>query len=217
MAPYKKKTKNRAKKFKLKDLAGWNEKGRAAFEAVKQSMAEALRTSYFDPELKTCIYTDTSDEFWFLVVTQCQPGDERLPWDEQVGKHRLLSLKSGRFRHAQFRWPIVDKEAYPFGEEVPEMSHWVNGGKHSTAFFTDHANLLAIFDHNARADGSTKPNRQRRDRWALQLRKLWYEIHHIDGDENRLADLGSRWGNRFMATAKALPKKGLRIGPRALM
>ena len=40
------------------------------------------------------------------------------------------------------------------------------------------------------------------DRWAERLLTMRYRIHHIDRAENRLADLGSRWGNRF-ASAKA--------------
>ena len=37
------------------------------------------------------------------------------------------------------------------------------------------------------------------DRWVERLLTLRYRIHHIDDEENRLADLGSRWGNRFAA------------------
>ena len=63
-------------------------------------MAEALHTAYFDPELKVCVFADASKEFWCLVMTQCKSGDEKLPWDQQEGKLRLLFLKSGRFRYA---------------------------------------------------------------------------------------------------------------------
>ena len=50
-----------------------------------------------------CVYVDANTNFWCLVITQCNPGDEKLSWDEQEGKHRLLFLKSGRFHHAQHR------------------------------------------------------------------------------------------------------------------
>ena len=84
---------------------------------------------------------------------------------------------------------------------------------HPAAFFTDHANLLAIFDDSARPDSCTKPNRQRLDRWALNMRMLWYEIFHICGEDNHLSDLGSRWGNRFLGGVNPVAKKGLRLGP----
>ena len=108
----------------------------------------------------------------------------------------------------------MDKEAYAFGEVLTSLSHWINGGRHPAAFFTDHANLIAIFDSNARQDGCSKPNAQRRERWALAMRALWYQIMHIDGESNHLPDLGTRWGNRFLA--KPVPKKGLRLGPKLL-
>ena len=44
---------------------------------------------------------------------------------------------------------------------------------------------------------------------------LKYEIFHIKGEENRLADLGSRWGNRY--AKQKLEEAGLRGGPRPLM
>ena len=43
------------------------------------------------------------------------------------------------------------------------------------------------------------------------MRALWYQIYHIDGEENRLPDLGTRWGNRFLS--RAAFKRGLRMGP----
>ena len=57
---------------------------------------------------------------------------------------------------------------------------------------------------------------------------LWYEIYHIDGCDNRLADLGSRWGNRFVsesqreaardvAGAKRSLTTGLAAGPKPMM
>lgn len=95
------------------------------------------------------------------MITQCNPGVERLPWAEQEGKHRVLEIESGRFRHAQLRWTIVDQEGYVFGEKVMKYSHWINGGEHKSAFFTDHLNLLCFFDDEVRPKNCTKPNRQR--------------------------------------------------------
>jgi len=108
-----------------------------------------------------------------------------------------LIIVSGRFRNAQLRWAIPDKEGYVYGEQLHEYAHWVNGGCYASAIFTDHHNLLAFFDNEVRPSTCTKPNRQRLTRWGLNLRSLWYEIHPISGEENRVADIGSRWGNRF--------------------
>ena len=130
MAPYEKKTTNRAKRFRLADLPGWAKDGKKAYQAVKDLMAEAASNAYFDPNQRLCVFSDASQEFYCMVFTQCEYGDEKLPWDEQAGKHRLLTIISGRFRHAQLRWHIVEKEAYPFGVRLMEFAHWVNGGKY---------------------------------------------------------------------------------------
>ena len=45
LEPYKRKTMQVAKKFKLSDLPGWEEKGKAAFENLKQALVEAIETS----------------------------------------------------------------------------------------------------------------------------------------------------------------------------
>ena len=96
-----------------------------------------------------------------------------------------------------------------------DFSHWVNGGRYPAALFTDHKNLLALFDDKARPISCTKPNRERLTRWGIGLLGLRYEIYHIAGEENFLADLGSRWGNRHAGQ----PGKtdGLHGGPKPLM
>ena len=163
---YQKKTSVNARKVKLCGLKSWEE-GRRAFQKVKDAMADAVTTSFFDPDKKVCVFADASDEYWCIMVTQCKPGDERLPWSEQVGKHTLLALESGRFRHAQRRWHTVDKEGFCFGEKLRDYSHWINASRYPAALFTDHKNLLAFFDDAARPSSCTKPNRDRLTRWGL--------------------------------------------------
>ena len=114
------------------------------YEALKEALVKAIKTAYFDPKLKTCVYV--SEEFWCLVITQCEPGAERLPRSEQERKHRVLIIISGRFRNAQLRLVIVDKEDYVYGEQLHDYSHWINGGNYPVAIFTDHHNLLSFFD-----------------------------------------------------------------------
>ena len=203
----KRRTTKAASKIKLADLPGWKNGAKKAFEAVKHGLVEALRTSFYDPEMRTCVFADASDEFWCICITQCKDGDQLLPWSEQVGKHKPLLFESGRFRKAQLHCHTVSKESFAFGEKLFDYKHWINGGKFKSDLFTDHKNLLALFDDKARPETCNKSNRKRMDRWAEQLRTMRYRIHHIDGDENRLADLGSRWGNRF-AKAKVQEAAG---------
>ena len=59
----------------------------------------------------------------------------------------------------------------------------------------------------------TKPNRQQLTNWGLNLRSLRYEIFPIRGEENYIADNGSRWGNRH---ADKEVKFNAVVGPRTV-
>ena len=96
-----------------------------------------------------------------------------------------------------------------------DYAQWVNGGVYDTALFTDHRNLLTLFSDKDRPMSCTKSNRDRLTRWGLNLMGMRYVIHHIDGKNNHLADLGSRWGNKFAkkkveTSRKAACQVGLR-------
>ena len=102
-------------------------------------------------------------------------------------------IETGRFRHAQLRWSTVEKEGFVVGVKSLDYKHWLNGGHLPCKLFTDHRNLLALFADEARPLSCSKSNRDKMTRWGLQLLQVYYTIHHIDGEYNYLADLGSRW------------------------
>ena len=70
LEPYKKKTSANAKKVAM---PAWKEKGRAAFKAVKDALVQGIATAYFDPDKKTCVFADASNDFWCIMITQCPP------------------------------------------------------------------------------------------------------------------------------------------------
>ena len=72
MAPYEKKTTNRAKRFRLADLPGWVKNGKEAYQSVKDLMADAASNAYFDPNQRLCVFSDASQEFYCMVFTQCR-------------------------------------------------------------------------------------------------------------------------------------------------
>ena len=105
-----------------------------------------------------------------------------------------------------------------FGVKLEDYSHWVNGGRLQAKLFADHKNLLALFSDKVRPITCTRPSRDKMTRWGMNLMRLTYTIHHIDGIHNHLADLGSRWGNRFArAKAEASRAVGLSGGANMLM
>lgn len=95
-----------------------------------------------------------------------------------------------------------------FGVKLEDYAHWINGGRLPAKLFADHKNLLALFSDKVRPLTCTRPSRDKMTRWGLNLMRMTYTIHHIDGIHNHLADLGSRWGNRF-ARVKAEKHKAV--------
>lgn len=86
----------------------------------------------------------------------------------------------------------MSKEGFSYGEKLFDYKPWINGGSFKSDLFTDHKNLLAYFKPDTRPSTTTKSNPKRMDRWVERLMTLRYRIHHIDGEDNRLTDLGSR-------------------------
>ena len=188
-------TKSAAKKFDLVDLPEWAAKAKQSYDNIREAMMNAVVTAFFDREQLTCVFTDASDDFWGMVITQIPPEEEGLPVHEQT--HKPLAFVSGRFRGAQTRWAIIDKEAYPIGEILPRYVHWINAGTKPALIWTDHRNLVPMFKDSKPSQATTKAGRQRLVRWGLQLQELRYKIMHIAGEANTWADLLSRWGSPF--------------------
>ena len=65
--------------------------------------------------------------------------------------------------------------------------------------FTDHRNLLHVFDPVSRV-GSFKHADDRLSRWAVLLLGFRYVVEHIPGEENVVADLLSRWELRLASS-----------------
>ena len=45
--------------------------GRKAFEDLKQAVANAVDNAYFDVSKLTCVFADSSEAFYSLLITQC--------------------------------------------------------------------------------------------------------------------------------------------------
>lgn len=150
MAGKKRRTTQAANKIKLSDLPEWETGAKKAFEDVKKRLVEALRTSFYDPEFRACVFADANDDFWCLCITQCKDVEQLLPWAEQVGKHKPLLFESGRFRKSQLNCidtQLVRRLAVSGESFLTTNTGLSDGCRFDTDLFTDHNNLLALFDN----------------------------------------------------------------------
>ena len=75
---------------------GGGSEAEQSYNLIRKAMTNAVVTPFFDREQLTCVFTDASDDFWGMVITQIPPEEEGLPVHEQT--HKPLAFVSGRFR-----------------------------------------------------------------------------------------------------------------------
>lgn len=169
---------------------GWNHTHEAAFRRINNAIAHSVTLAYPSDDRSTCIFTDASDLHWGGVVTQCETSELLKFVRDQ--HHHPLAFISGSFTGAQLNWPTVEQEAYAIKETCARATHLLQRpqGFH---IFTDHRNLTFIFNNDTTIADGRKQAAERLERWQVQLRAFNFEIHHVPGDDNILADIISRW------------------------
>lgn len=185
-------TNTHAQRVSLAD-AGWNEQHDAAWDNLLNAIAHSVKLSHPEQgdEWDTCVFTDASDTCWSGVVTQRLKTEAHLPISEQ--RHRPLAFTSGRFDATQLRWNICDKEAYAILQTCIKCQHILECVP-KFIIHTDHRNLAFILmPDSARAIGAGRIAADRLQRWNVIMASFSYEIVHIDGEDNFIADMFSRW------------------------
>lgn len=79
--------------------------------------------------------------------------------------------------------------------------------------FTDHANLVYIFDPYGRNPGKPRHTASKFMRWALKLSSFRYIIEQVAGDRNVWADMLSRWAAKPIQKVEALRANALLVAP----
>ena len=64
---------------------------------------------------------------------------------------------------------------------------------HEVNIFTDHANLVYLYDPYGRNPGISKQTPSELIRWAIKLSAFRYVVIHLPGDPNVWADMLTRW------------------------
>ena len=83
-----KKTKARAKNIKLAPAMGWNADMQTHYGRLKQSLVAAVKRAHMDYNKVIVLMWDASKYAWSYTITQVDPEQLALPWDEQ--KHEIL-------------------------------------------------------------------------------------------------------------------------------
>jgi transposase InsO family protein len=147
----------------------WTPQAVAALSALRSKMNDAPLLHFVDPERPLLLETDASDVGIGAVLFQQSPD----------GKRDVIAYVSKAFRGPSVNWTVMEKEAFALYFAVNKLRHYLLG-RHFV-IRTDCKNLLF--------GTSNVPKIQR---WTLRLQEFDYEIHHIKGSENVVADALSR-------------------------
>jgi len=171
---------------------GWGPVELDAFERCKKALASQVTLSHRDPSQRLCVYTDASDMAWSGIVTQVPLCDVSKPHAEQ--RHSPIAFLSGRFDKTQLGWSVLEKEAFAVMNTLDRM-HWIVATPDGFDLYTDHNNLIFLFDPLAVVPDMSQTSLRKVLRWAVKLSVYRYTCYHIKGADNVWADLLTRWSH----------------------
>lgn len=143
----------------------WGPQHNDAFATIKQQLAAVTKLAHSrkDPEL--CLFTDASETHWAAVLTLVSRKYRKRPIDQQI--HRPLCFLSGalKVRHRIGLYPR--RKGLPWLNLFVARTTWSQGL--TVAIFTDHANLVYLFDPYGRTPGLPRYTASKLIRWAIKL------------------------------------------------
>lgn len=98
----------------------------------------------------------------------------------------------------------MEKEAFSVVESMIRFEHIVGGREIS--LYTDHTNLVYIFNPYGQNPEIARHTASMLMRWAVKLSCFRYTIDAIAGEKNKFADLLTRWAVRPRATVACLSR-----------
>ena len=102
-----------------------------------------------------------------------------LPLSQQ--EHQPLVFLSGSFKGSSLRWPIIDKEAFAIITTLTRCEYLCKRER-GVHIYTDHRNLIYLFDPVGTVGAVARPQADRLDRWRCILASFHYFIHHVPGE-----------------------------------
>lgn len=177
----------------LSDLA-WGPEHETAFLDLQTQIRQSVKLSHRKQGWDVCVFTDASELFWSGVITQCRKGD--LDKDTENQRHEPLAFLGSVFSKTEQRWTTFEKEAFAIFQSFKKMDYLLLV-EENTHVFTDHRNLLFVYNPEALEPALGRHVVTKVQRWALYLSRFSYTIEHIVGTRNTMADVMTRWLNGY--------------------
>jgi transposase InsO family protein len=151
----------------------WTEERQQAFDRIKEALTTAPVLITPDPQRQYVLHTDASGFAVSGVLSQ------------DLGKGRQpIAYWSMKMDQAQMNYPVHEQELLAVVGAVENWRHYLEGSPHPILIFTDHHSLQWL---------NTQPHLSgRQSRWVEKLSELEFQLKHLPGKENKVADALSR-------------------------
>ena len=147
----------------------WTQEAERAFEKIKVDISN----------LQTLFFVDDSAPI-FLHTDACKYGLGGYLFQVVDGVERPISFYSRSLKGAELNWSTIEQECFGIICAVREFDHLLRGRQFTIR--TDHANLVLMNISQAK----------KVIRWKMELMEYDFEIEHIAGVDNIVADVISR-------------------------
>lgn len=184
-----KRTQRSIRNISLPSLS-WSRVQDDAFDDLKESIVSAIKLAHYIENEELCVYTDASDRYWSSVISQCSVKELEKNTEHQM--HRPLAFFSAEFTGHQKNWSTFEKEAYAIYMSFKKLDY-ILGASSKTHVYTDHRNLLFVFNPLAVEPTLARHVVSKVQRLALFLSQFSYTIEHVPGHLNKFADIMTRW------------------------
>jgi hypothetical protein len=152
----------------------WTDSATAAFEELKTGIKNCAKLFFVDPEGSLVLETDASDYGVGAYLYYTLPKSKDL---EERKKHHPIAFLSKSLDARQQRWDTPEKEAFAIFLALKKWDHILRNVHF--VLRTDHKNLTYI-----NFAGSAKVYR-----WKLSIQGFDFDIEHIPGKDNIVADV----------------------------
>jgi len=147
----------------------WTEEGERSYEAMKKAICACPKLYFPNTTGAVCLHTDASDygigAYLFQIVDEVE---------------QPVAFLSRSLKKEQLRWSTPEKECYAIFLSFEKFKHLIQHIKFTLR--TDHKNLTYL-----NLAGSDKVMR-----WKLLIQQYNFDIEHIPGKDNIVADCMSR-------------------------
>ena len=157
----------------------WLDKHQKAFNSIQNCIQNTEILHHPDFNEPFYLFTDASDKLYSGVLLQ-----------KRDGKYVTIDMFSRMFNDNQVKWHITSKELHALVQSISKWHNYLWTNKFT--IHTDANNLRHLF----RRTNNKSSNNQMHYQWVVLLNEYDFDVMHIRGIDNKIADYLSRYVNK---------------------